>query len=229
LPKICVSLAPSSSNDLLVLLHKVNKNAANFVEIRFDYLHSGEIQKVLTEKVLREVRNRAIFTLRPNSEGGYFVDDSLERAKVLKILGLAYPMLLDVEFNLLKENRELTAFFRQNKIPVMVSWHNLLRTPTIPFLLAKIYKMQKYSNVIKVVTKANKVQDAINILSIYDIIKNTTLIAFAMGELGVLSRVLCTVYGNAPFTYASLNKSTAPGQINIEAIRKLYDGLYRKL
>ena len=85
--------------------------------------------------------------------------------------------------------------------------------------------MKKYSNILKVVTRANKLQDAINILSVYDTIKNVTLIAFAMGELGVLSRVLCTVYGNAPFTYASFNRSTAPGQINRESLRKLYYGL----
>ena len=34
-----------------------------------------------------------------------------------------------------------------------------------------------------------------------------------MGEAGVLSRILCTLIGNAPFTYASLDKALAPGQL----------------
>jgi 3-dehydroquinate dehydratase-1 len=225
MPKICISLAPSSFEDLLVLLGSVNKKTNDFVEVRFDYMNKRDIQEVIAKKILEKVRSRAIFTLRPISEGGNFMDNPSERVKILKILGLAYPMLLDVEFNLLKENKGLTTFIQQNKIPIMVSWHNLARTPTIPLLTTKIHKMKKYSNILKVVTRANKLQDAITILSVYDTIKNVTLIAFAMGELGVLSRVLCTVYGNAPFTYASFNRSTAPGQINIESLRKLYYGL----
>src|SRR5574341_2043857 len=113
MPKICISLAPSSFDDLLVLLRSVNKKTNDFVEVRFDYMNRSDIKEVLSKKILEKVRNRAIFTLRPKSEGGNFMDNPLERVKILKILGLAYPMLLDVEFNLLKENRGLTTFFQQ--------------------------------------------------------------------------------------------------------------------
>lgn len=52
------------------------------------------------------------------------------------------------------------------------------------------------------------------------------LIAFAMGELGRVSRVDCLMNG-APFTYASLNadECTAPGQLSVEEMNVL---LYNK-
>jgi 3-dehydroquinate dehydratase I len=34
---------------------------------------------------------------------------------------------------------------------------------------------------------------------------------------------LCTVVGNAPFTYASLEKALAPGQLTLQQMKKLYD------
>jgi 3-dehydroquinate dehydratase I len=225
LDKICVSLAASSSDELSILLRRAIEEGADYVEIRFDFLQSAEIQKVLTRVITKEIHRRAVFTLRPLSEGGHFSDDLTKRARFLRKLALSNPMLLDVEFNMLKENSLLWKFFIKNEIPIMVSWHNYLTTPARSDLLAKVGEMKKYSNIIKVVTTANNVEDAINIISLYDTIENTTLIAFAMGEFGVLSRVLCTLYGNAPFTYASLNKHTAPGQLNLKTMRKLYRGI----
>lgn len=223
--KICVSLAASSSDELSILLRRAIVEGADYVEIRFDFLQSAEIQKVLTRVISKEIHRRAVFTLRPLSEGGHFSDDLTKRSRFLRKLALSNPMLLDVEFNMLKENSILWNFFIKNEIPIMVSWHNYLTTPARSDLLAKVGEMKKYSNIIKVVTTANKVEDAINVISLYDTIENTTLIAFAMGEFGVLSRVLCTLYGNAPFTYASLNKRIAPGQLNLKTMRKLYRGI----
>ena len=49
-----------------------------------------------------------------------------------------------------------------------------------------------------------------------------------MGEAGVLSRILCTLIGNAPFTYASLDKALAPGQLTgHEQMKKLHDKIIR--
>ena len=47
-------------------------------------------------------------------------------------------------------------------------------------------------------------------------------IFFAMGEAGAISRILCTLVGNAPFTYASLDKVIAPGQLTVQQMKKLY-------
>jgi 3-dehydroquinate dehydratase I len=228
LDKICVSLAASSSDELSILLKRSIEEGADYVEIRFDFLRPAEIQKVLKRVITKDICRRAVFTLRPHSEGGYFSDDLAERTKFLQKLALFKPMLLDVELSLLQENNLLLNFIIKNKVPIMVSWHNYLTTPSRSELLAKVREMRNYSSTIKIVTVANKVEDAISVISLYDSIENTTLIAFAMGESGVLSRLLCTLYGNAPFTYASLNRRTAPGQLTMKTMRKLFIGISNK-
>ena len=64
-------------------------------------------------------------------------------------------------------------------------------------------------------------QDTLRILDLYDEANGFNLIAFAMGEVGTLSGSV-PITGNAPFTYATLEKAIAPGQLTLEQMRKLY-------
>ena len=50
------------------------------------------------------------------------------------------------------------------------------------------------------------------------------LISFAMGHLGFISRVLCPLVGG-DFTYASIEKGkeSAPGQITVQELTKIYE------
>jgi 3-dehydroquinate dehydratase type I len=49
--------------------------------------------------------------------------------------------------------------------------------------------------------------------------KNLNIISFCMGTLGIFSRILCVLNGSF-LTYGSLVGETAPGQIDINTIRK---------
>jgi 3-dehydroquinate dehydratase type I len=46
-----------------------------------------------------------------------------------------------------------------------------------------------------------------------------------MGEVGLLSRILCVKFGSL-WTYGSLDEKTAPGQIKIEKIREIHQLLF---
>jgi 3-dehydroquinate dehydratase-1 len=50
-----------------------------------------------------------------------------------------------------------------------------------------------------------------------------------MGEHGISSRLLCTLYGGSPFTYASLDNPLAPGQLDIVLMKKIYDKIGKNL
>jgi 3-dehydroquinate dehydratase-1 len=89
--------------------------------------------------------------------------------------------------------------------------------------------MSKYSNYVKLVTTARNSKDNFRVLSLYDNNINANLIAFAMGEHGISSRLLCTLYGNSPFTYASLDNALAPGQLDIGIMKKIYDRIDKNL
>ena len=62
-----------------------------------------------------------------------------------------------------------------------------------------------------------------NILALYDKFKQTKLIAFCMGQKGIISRIICTLIGS-PLAYASLpDLPTAEGQISISEMKNFYE------
>jgi 3-dehydroquinate dehydratase-1 len=138
-------------------------------------------------------------------------------------------MLLDIEISILKKDNDLRKFVKDNKIPILVSSHDFRNTPNISLLLKKFEDMSKYSNYVKLVTTARNSNDNFKVLSLYDNNIKTNLIAFAMGEHGISSRLLCTLYGNAPFTYASLDTPLTPGQLDIGVMKKIYDKISKNL
>ena len=221
--KICATIAPSSSLNLEKQIEQAFTDGTNFVEIRFDYLPLAEMQESIRKA--NGIRNKAVFTLRPSSENGQFSGCIDERIFWLKELCLSKPMLLDVELETLINHDELVDFFVEHKTRVLVSWHDFQKTPANDTLLDLIGQMRIYGNFVKIVTTAEDVHDCIRLLDLSKSVTDLNLISFAMGDLGVLSRVLCTVYGNAPFTYASLGEPIVSGQFTVQEMRKLYDGM----
>ena len=225
--KVCVSLATDSVDRLPSLINRAIQRGADYVEIRFDHLIYKDIDHAL--EISKKIKNRAIFTLRSKDEGGFFEGDLDEQISLLEKIGLTKPMLLDIEITVLKKDKGLRKFLQDKKIPILVSSHDFRTTPNISALLKKFEEMSKYSNYLKLVTTARNSEDNFKVLSLYDNNINTNLIAFAMGELGISSRLLCTLYGGSPFTYASLDNLLAPGQLDIVLMKKIYDRIGKNL
>jgi 3-dehydroquinate dehydratase-1 len=80
--------------------------------------------------------------------------------------------------------------------------------------------MLKFSKFIKIVTSAKTINDSSKVLSLYNNSPKVNLIAFAMGDYGRMSRIIC-LYLGSPFTYVSLGKPVAPGQFSLEQIKKI--------
>jgi 3-dehydroquinate dehydratase I len=181
----------------------------------------ADLQEAL--EIVKGISKRAVFTLRSVKQKGKFTGNNEDRIFWLKQLSLTQPMLLDVELQTLLDDDELVDFFTEQKTRILVSWHDFEKTPANNELVDVLGQMRIYSNYVKVVTAARNVHDCIRLLELYDVTTELNLITFAMGELGILSRVLCTIYGNAPFTYAALEEAIAPGQLTVQQMRKLYD------
>ena len=80
--------------------------------------------------------------------------------------------------------------------------------------------MSRFSSYLKVVTTAKKIDDSTRMLELYAKKGENTLISFAMGDLGRISRILC-LYLGSPYTYVSLGKAVAPGQFSIGEIKRI--------
>jgi 3-dehydroquinate dehydratase I len=221
LSKICVSIAASDLEQLKIQINQAFNFGADYVEIRFDFLNLSDLEEAVN--IANAVNKKAVYTLRSPEQGGQFKGNTFERITWLEKLSSSKPMLLDVELYTIKCNNNLADYLKENNTSVLISWHDFEKTPSSAQLTDLLYEMRKYSQNVKVVTTAQKTEDSLGLLELYENTLGVNLIAFAMGEAGVLSRLLCVIIGNAPFTYASLEKAIAPGQLTIKQMRKLYD------
>jgi 3-dehydroquinate dehydratase I len=221
LSRICVSIAAYDLEQLKSQINQAFEYGADYVEIRFDFLNLSDMDQAMS--IANTINKKAVYTLRAPNEGGRFKGSNSERIALLKKLSNSKPMLLDVELNTIKYNTYLADYLKEQNISLLISWHDFEKTPPDAELTRHLYEMRTYSQNIKMVTTAQTTVDSLRLLDLYENAMGLNLIAFAMGDAGVISRVLCVISGNAPFTYASLEKAISPGQLTIKQMRKLYD------
>ncbi len=217
--KTCVTLTESNPTRLSSLLKKTLRKS-DFAEIRFDFMEPNKIPLALN--LVKKDLDRCVCTLRPKSEGGKFSSNEKNRISIIKLIAEYDPYLLDVEYNTIRKNADLYQYLMRIKTNLLVSWHDFTKTRSTSLLKRISKKMIKFSNNIKIVTTARSISDAAIVLSLYRTKpKNMNLIAFAMGDYGRMSRILCTEFGS-PFTYVSLGKPVAPGQFSLDEIRTIF-------
>ena len=215
--KTCISIGEKNPKKLKTILKKALMKS-DFAEIRFDYLKKSDIPIVLED--VKKHLSRCVCTLRPKSEGGLFLGKEEERKSILRLIAEYNPFLLDVEFNTIQKDKKLASYLKRSKCKLLISWHDFQKTPNESRLRIKFNKMNKFSDLIKIVTVAKNVSDVSRLLSLYSIKSKNKIIAFCMGEQGRFSRILCLHLGS-PFTYVSLGKAIAPGQFSVNEIKSL--------
>lgn len=215
--KTCVSIAENSSQKIKQNLKEALKKS-DYVEIRFDFLKIEQIPKTL--EIIKKDLKKVVCTLRPKSEGGKFQGDEKERIAILKLIATYNPFLLDIEFNTIKKNKELAKYLKSTKTKLLVSWHDFKKTPKFSELKNMMDQMTKFSHNVKIVTTAKSADDSTRTLQLYSKNEKNNLIAFAMGDSGRVSRILC-LYLGSPYTYTSLGKPVAPGQFSVDEVKKI--------
>ncbi|MDE1766924.1 MAG: type I 3-dehydroquinate dehydratase [Thaumarchaeota archaeon] len=217
--KTCVSIGVFSVAKLVSDMKKALRKS-DYVEIRLDFLNPSHVPKCLG--LARPYLDRCVCTLRPKSEGGKFQGSEKERISILKLIAEFNPYLLDVEYNTLRKNNGLRQYLKRAGTDVLVSWHDFAKTPSEKSLKAMAKKMSAFSKNIKIVTTASTIGDTLRVLALYKgMFHRSNMIAFAMGDYGRMSRILCTKLGS-PFTYVSLGKPIAPGQFSLDEMRSIF-------
>ena len=215
--KTCVSIAEKTPYKIKQTL-KIALKKSDYVEVRFDFLKIEQIPEAL--ETIKKDLNKIVCTLRPKTEGGKFPGTEKERIAILKLIAEYNPFLLDVEFNTLKRNSSLTKYLKSTKTKLLVSWHDFKKTPNSLELKKKMNQMSKFSSNVKIVSTAKSTDDSNRMLELYSKKGKNTLISFAMGDFGRISRILC-LYLGSPYTYVSLGKAIAPGQFSVDEVKKI--------
>ena len=215
--KTCASIAEKTPRKIKKTLSIALKKS-DYAEIRFDFLNQNLVPEAL--QLIKNDLKKCVGTLRPVSEGGNFSGSEKNRISILKLIAEYNPFLLDVEFNTLRKNKNLSRYIKNTGTKILVSWHDFKQTPDISVLKKKLLQMKKFSNNVKVVTMAKSTNDASRVLSLYSNV-DVKLIAFSMGNYGKMSRLLCLLLGS-PYTYVSLGKPIAPGQFSVDEVKSIF-------
>lgn len=215
--KTCVSIAEKTPNRVKGTL-KIALKKSDYAEVRFDFLKVQQIPDALN--IIKKDLNRIVCTLRPKNEGGQFQGSEKERIAIIKLIAEYNPFLLDVEYNTLSKNPSLAKYLKSTRTKILVSWHDFKKTPSFAKLKDKQNQMSKFSSNVKIVTTAKSTSDATRVLELFGKKGKINLIAFAMGDFGRISRILC-LYLGSPYTYVSLGKPVAPGQFSVDEVKKI--------
>ncbi len=223
--KVLVSLEERTLRSLCNKAQMLEDKPVDILEWRMDSFASFEPEKLCAAyRTLKEKTEKPILcTLRTSREGGKAEISRLEYKKLLtRFIGEATPDAIDIEFGR-GDIAKLMALAKEHSVPVITSFHNFKKTPPEPILWHKLMRMEDIgADVLKIAVMPKTRNDVLKLFSV--LLRAKTIkrpvIAIAMGELGMLSRVTGAIFGSCA-TFAALGKTSAPGQLDIEETQTL--------
>ena len=214
---ICVSVMGREITEIERKAEKALRLGGDLVELRLDFLKNLRLEEL--RRLVSRFAERAIVTLRPSWEGGGYKGSEEERIRIIEEAASEKPAYVDLELmtrDLEKVSRRLRRHTR-----LIVSFHDFSETPSEEALAARARRCLSYGDLGKIVTMSSSLSDNLKILGLYGRkdLPNGRLMAFAMGEKGVISRILSPILGS-PIAYACLpGEEVAPGQLTLHELR----------
>ena len=232
IPKICVSITGRNVSEVLKQVDNIMVKEPDLIEWRVDFFDDVEDLSSVAD-TLRLIKERIrkiplIFTFRTSREGGEREITVAEYVNLNKQMAAnELTDLLDVEiFTCQDRAKELIAAIHDAGKLVIASNHDFEKTPSEVELIAILKKMEALNaDILKLAVMPNDSEDVKVLLQTTAKMKVMTdklLITMSMGSLGAISRIVGQQYGSS-VTFASIGQASAPGQIEIDELRKLLD------
>ena len=228
--KLCISVQGATSGELFARANAALKDSI-FIEFRLDILPKpaavfGELKAFLNRR--RDVT--AIATCRRKSCGGQFTGSLNAELEILLKAAETGCHIVDLEIESVEHcTRPQLAKFRASLraagASLLISSHDFTRTRRPDGLNQVAQRIADHEpDFVKVVTSARSLADNLSVLQmVEDQSLNSQIVGIAMGEEGIISRILSPRAG-AAFTFASAAEGaeTAPGQISARTLLDLY-------
>jgi len=226
--RICVPVCVQRASELAEAIKRASE-VAGIVELRLDCLEDDEREAVLP--LLRDHLNRdgtpMLITFRPAAQGGHAATDSGARRNFWVSLNrISRGALMDLELDLARSVAS-DGLARESSIDwglVICSHHDFVGVPSD---LDEIYKRMAATpaRILKIAVQAD---DATDCLPVFHLLERAQsegrdLIAIAMGQAGIMTRILGPSRGSF-LTYGSIDdeSATAPGQLTARELREVY-------
>jgi 3-dehydroquinate dehydratase-1 len=217
--KIIVPIAEKTESEILAAAESIDKNAyADIIEWRADFTERPMLE-ILT-RLKKICAKPVIFTYRSKDEGGRGAPQP--REALLEASEIAD--YTDFEFRNFDFLKDLDPARKS-----IISRHDFYGTPPTEELI-KLGKEMLESNagIIKIAVTPKDNGDVLALLNAARCVKafadarRRETIFISMGRLGVVSRVFPELFAS-DYTFASLGKTSAPGQISVENLAAVRD------
>jgi len=222
--KICVSVLADTAQKTIGIAQN-NQALADVVEIRLD-----KLSKPVPLEIMDRLDTPVLFTNRAKWEGGHWPGDEVSRLAALQSAIDNSADYIDIELNTENDPRQqIMAAAKATKTKTIVSWHNFSVTPSEQALKTILQNQYKTgADIGKIVTLAKTYQDVLRVLDLQVAAADVgfPLIAFCMGQAGVISRIATLELGGF-MTYASPDSAdqTAPGQLPVSVMANILKGI----
>src|SRR5438874_3008554 len=210
---LCVAIFVRDADEALRDAQRAADAAAAMVEYRFDHVESPYLKDLWTARSPLAF----IVTCRPKWEGGHSSLQDESRVLLLASAGVGANAYVDLE---LEAYRDLgVSLGTQHRL--ILSSHDFQGRPErLHNIIVELNGST--AEVVKIVWMARSIRDNLEAFELLKTRQKPT-IALCMGDAGLISRVLAKKFGGF-LTFASLDEpsQTAPGQISISDMKKLY-------
>lgn len=235
-PKTIISLMGAQVDDNLSIIEKGISAGVECFEWRGDFAadvrnpelmaqHSIEISKALPN-------NPYLFTFRSTSQGGQLTIPADEYVALNKAIIEAKAIdMVDIESWIGDEKAlELVEYAHAHNVAAVISYHNFAGTPSVDWMVNLLTHMADLgADIPKIAVMAKDPQDALKLLAATEemahIHSEKPLLTMAMGREGSISRLAGELFGSA-LTFCSLEKASAPGQVDVEQAIRIMDELH---
>jgi len=196
-------------------------SCADLVEVRLDYLTDFDFARPeRLPEILGGKRLPAIITCRSLAEGGMQHVDDAVRLRLLVEGARNLAEYCDIEAAFYDQAARLSP----DRSRLILSYHDFARTPQdLHGIYERVCSLP--AAVHKIVSRAQAVSDCLAVFSLLDraVADRRNLIALAMGDRGLVTRVLGPAHGSY-LTYGTLasGRESAPGQPTCRELADLY-------
>ena len=213
-PRICATITNSDPKAI-----KEVEPLVDLFEVRIDLIGDD------WQELVGQLNKPWIACNRSADEGGRWQGNEARRIeKLLQAIELG-AVIVDIELRTKNLNNIVQLIRRRAKC--LLSFHDLEKTPAFDTMIQIVQnQVEAGADICKLVTTAQSFEDNLSVIRLISEFPATKLVSFAMGPLGFMSRVLCPLVGG-DFTYASIEegKESAPGQITVRDLLKIYEML----
>jgi 3-dehydroquinate dehydratase/shikimate dehydrogenase len=218
--RVCAVIAEATMDAARAAIKRA-ASIADMIEVRLDYLRDFDFADLDGLRALLEGKPLpTIITCRATSEGGKQQVDDRIRLRLLVEGARRFADYCDIEAAHYVQASALSPDISR----LIVSYHNFDETPVdLDVVYDRVTALP--AAVHKIVTRANTITDSLAIFNLLERARGEgrRLIAIAMGQAGIITRVLGPSRGSF-LTYGSLasGKESAEGQLTCEELIDLY-------